>query len=118
MATALGPHLHMHGLIFDACIREGRLKSEIMDNDGDDWSTWKDTPESFVMPNGRAPLIDLWQRAEGNWQCIRAKAASEDSKAIFIMAHGALGRCMLAIALGLDPSSYIDPRCDFSKRAI
>ena len=148
--------------------REGRLKTEIMD---DGWAEWKKDPAAclaradlplidrgdaaaatwifsgeksrrrrnvdtpwrrvaapppnyadiqwrqgarirYVMPNGARPLPDLWKRAVGNWVAIRDGSATA-AGATLVVSHGALGRCMVAAALGGSMDTFKSPRYAF-----
>ena len=73
-----------------------------------------------------APVLDCWERGMKNWNVMRSDAANEGglpssstkareeleeskqegSGAIFIMTHGAIGQCMLLLALGLSIEMY------------
>ncbi|KAL1510562.1 hypothetical protein AB1Y20_006863 [Prymnesium parvum] len=90
---------------------EGLLKTEI---DEEAWGAWKRRPDTYRAANGAAPLLDLWARAQGNWAAVRAGK----SRCSFIMAHGALGRCMLGTALGLEPISFNEPSFEFENAAL
>ena len=79
---------------------EGRLKTEIARDDANGWALWRRAPEEYAFPeSGRAPLLDLWARAEGNWAALRRDAAPGSTT--FVLSHGALGRTLLGTALGL-----------------
>mmetsp|Transcript_16186 Transcript_16186/g.48133 ORF Transcript_16186/g.48133 Transcript_16186/m.48133 type:complete len:262 (-) Transcript_16186:12-797(-) len=88
---------------------EGRLKTDLM-NDG--WAEWKKDPAAYVMPNGARPLPDLWERAVGNWVAIRDGSATA-AGATLVVSHGALGRCMVAAALGGSMDTFKSPRYAF-----
>ena len=80
---------------------EGRLKTEIARDDADGWALWRRAPEQYAFPGGgggggRAPLLDLWARAEGNWAALRKDAAPGSTT--FVLSHGALGRTLLGPA--------------------
>tara|TARA_B110001452_G_scaffold90077_2_gene73997 strand:- start:58 stop:804 length:747 start_codon:yes stop_codon:yes gene_type:complete len=92
---------------------EGRLKEEIAASDGEAWTMWKGQPHLYETPGGAWPLLDLWSRSQANWDALRKEPAG----LTFVMAHGALGRCMLGTALGLPPASFRDPVYDFVNAA-
>ncbi len=85
---------------------EGKLKSEVMDTG---WARWKADPASFIMADGARPLPDLWERAVGNWVEIRRNAPG----CSLVVSHGALGRCMVAAALGGTMDTFRNPRFQF-----
>ena len=85
---------------------EGKLKSEVMDTG---WARWKADPASFIMDDGARPLPDLWERAVGNWVEIRRNAPG----CSLVVSHGALGRCMVAAALGGTMDTFRDPKFQF-----
>ena len=85
---------------------EGKLKSEVMDTG---WARWKADPASFVMDDGARPLPALWARAVGNWAALRRDAPG----CSLVVSHGALGRCMVAAALGGTMDTFRDPRFQF-----
>ena len=85
---------------------EGKLKSEVMDTG---WARWKADPASFIMDDGARPLPDLWERAVGNWVALRREAPP----CSLVVSHGALGRCMVAAALGGTMDTFRDPRFQF-----
>lgn len=84
---------------------EGKLKSEVL---ATGWGRWKADPAAFVMDDGARPLPDLWERAVGNWAELR-KSAPVAAEATLVVSHGALGRCMVAAALGGSMASFKDP---------
>lgn len=90
---------------------EGRLKTEIFTAEPEGWKQWKEDPTHYVMPGGQAPLPDLWLRAQGNWEALRSTAPSDG--AVLVVAHGAVGRCMVACSLGAGIHSYKDERFHF-----
>ena len=96
---------------------EGRLKTDIARDDADGWALWRRAPEEYAFPGGaggrggRAPLLDLWARAEGNWAALRRDAAPGSTT--FVLSHGALGRTLLGTALGLEPSMFRDDHYEF-----
>ena len=85
---------------------EGKLKSEVMETG---WARWKADPASFIMADGARPLPDLWERAVGNWVEIRRNAPG----CSLVVSHGALGRCMVAAALGGTMDTFKDPKFQF-----
>ena len=85
---------------------EGKLKSEVMDTG---WARWKADPAAFVMDDGARPLPDLWDRAVGNWAALRRDAPG----CSLVVSHGALGRCMVAAALGGTMDTFRDPKFQF-----
>ena len=85
---------------------EGKLKSEVMDTG---WARWKADPAAFVMEDGARPLPDLWARAVGNWAALRRDAPG----CSLVVSHGALGRCMVAAALGGTMDTFKNPRFQF-----
>lgn len=88
---------------------EGKLKSEVL---ATGWGRWKADPAAFVMDDGARPLPDLWERAVGNWAELR-KFAPVAAEATLVVSHGALGRCMVAAALGGSMASFKDPKFQF-----
>ena len=85
---------------------EGKLKSEVMDTG---WARWKADPAAFVMDDGARPLPDLWDRAVGNWAALRRDAPP----CSLVVSHGALGRCMVAAALGGTMDTFRNPKFQF-----
>ena len=85
---------------------EGKLKSEVMDTG---WARWKADPASFIMDDGARPLPDLWERAVGNWVALRREAPP----CSLVVSHGALGRCMVAAALGGTMDTFRNPKFQF-----
>ena len=85
---------------------EGKLKTEVMETG---WARWKADPASFIMDDGARPLPDLWERAVGNWVALRREAPP----CSLVVSHGALGRCMVAAALGGTMDTFRDPRFQF-----
>jgi broad specificity phosphatase PhoE len=73
------------------------------------WARWKADPASFIMADGARPLPDLWDRAVGNWVEIRRNAPG----CSLVVSHGALGRCMVAAALGGTMDTFRDPKFQF-----
>ena len=51
------------------------LQADIAVSDTEGWELWKRAPELYVTPGGASPLLDLWARAEGNWEAIRTGEA-------------------------------------------
>mmetsp|Transcript_16903 Transcript_16903/g.25434 ORF Transcript_16903/g.25434 Transcript_16903/m.25434 type:complete len:260 (-) Transcript_16903:64-843(-) len=86
---------------------QGQLKSELRESG--EWQKWQNNPENFRLGD-TLPLRNLWERAKNNWQFIRGELKTDDmKKTILIVAHGALGRCMIASALGYDIDSFRNP---------
>lgn len=85
---------------------EGRTKAEIAQSEPERWAAWKATPWEVTLESGKAPLRELWRRANANWRLLRE--AHPDGDTVLVMAHGALGKCMLCAALGLEPAAYAD----------
>ena len=90
---------------------QGRLKTEIAYEEPDGWKTWKSDPTKYRTPTGAAPLPDLWDRSLGNWDALRADATPDG--ATLVVAHGAVGRCMVAAALGCGMASFKDAKFQF-----
>lgn len=76
---------------------EGMLKVDIEREQPELWKTWRSTPENVLMNDGSKPLEDLWERAAKCWSTV---CGNEDSKMSLIVCHGALGKAMLARAMG------------------
>ena len=90
---------------------EGRLKTEIAYEEEEGWKQWKSDPTKYVTPAGETPLPTLWERAVSNWDALRADAAGDG--ATLIVAHGAVGRCMVAAALGCGMESFKNEKFQF-----
>ena len=95
---------------------EGRLKVDIARDDADGWALWRSKPEAYTTPGGANPLLDLWARAQGNWVALRERAAPGSTT--FVLSHGALGRCMLGTALGLEPGMFRDDTYEFDNAGV
>lgn len=89
---------------------QGRLKSEVAMSDPAGWQLWKSAPEQYRTSGGEAPLLELWDRAQGNW---RALLDAPSVPTTLVVAHGALGRCMVAAALGCGLSGFTETRFHF-----
>ena len=61
------------------------------------------------MDDGARPLPDLWARAVGNLAALRRDAPP----CSLVVSHGALGRCMVAAALGGAMDTFRDPKFQF-----
>mmetsp|Transcript_9891 Transcript_9891/g.19734 ORF Transcript_9891/g.19734 Transcript_9891/m.19734 type:complete len:241 (-) Transcript_9891:113-835(-) len=85
---------------------QGRLKDEIAASEPEVWKAWKADPVGFRMPNDRAPLQELWARACSSWDVILAE--KDVSGTTLVVCHGALGRCLIGAALGMDVSMFRD----------
>jgi len=112
---------------------QGRLTREIMEQDSDNWNTFKKNPKMLRLDSGRfAPVLDCWERGLANWNAIRSdaraagteksssgskvtdtqhdhpKEGEEDGECdvIFIMCHGGMGQCMLLQSLGIDVDMF------------
>mmetsp|Transcript_18238 Transcript_18238/g.54225 ORF Transcript_18238/g.54225 Transcript_18238/m.54225 type:complete len:260 (-) Transcript_18238:24-803(-) len=89
---------------------EGRLKTEIAAAEAEGWALWRRDPPAYVTPSGAKPLPDLWDRAVGNWAALREDPADG---AVLVVSHGALGRCMVAAALGGGVDTFRTPKFAF-----
>lgn len=94
---------------------QGRLKTEIKVTDGENWRKWREDAPTYVTPEGRAPLPELFQRASENWRILRGNDRLEDgADTVLVVAHRQLNRFMLGSALNLDlRSTSSDARFDF-----
>lgn len=95
---------------------QGRLKSEIMETDGENWKRWRRDAPTYVNPEGRAPLPELFRRATKNWEVLREGELidDDDKDTVLVVAHRQLNRFMLGSALHLDVrSTSSDARFEF-----
>lgn len=91
----------------ELCEWQGRLRSDVMREDPDNWNTFRTSPKDLRLNGGAfAPVVDCWTRATGNWDAIRADAEGGGHGVVFVMCHGAIGQCMLLQALGMDADMY------------
>mmetsp|Transcript_14747 Transcript_14747/g.26761 ORF Transcript_14747/g.26761 Transcript_14747/m.26761 type:complete len:283 (+) Transcript_14747:138-986(+) len=115
------PNPTIHADLREIELREwqGRLRQEIIEQDSDNWNTFKKDPRLLRLDGGLfAPVLDCWERGLSNWNVIRSDAAAaaklestndsedEESAVVFTMCHGAIGQCMLLQALGIDIEMY------------
>ncbi|KAL7528261.1 hypothetical protein ACHAWF_002496 [Thalassiosira exigua] len=105
---------------------EGRLRRDVAREDADNWNMFRTDPMALRLGQGGkfSPILDCWERAQGNWEAVRTDRAASSTKgrdvcdgegnesgeeeegAVFIMCHGALGQCMLLRALGIEIETY------------
>ena len=85
---------------------EGMLKVDIEREHPELWKTWRSTPEKVIMNDGSTPLVDLWERARNCWSTV--VCGKGDSKTSLIVCHGALGKAMLARAMGEEIRGFRD----------
>ena len=94
----------------ELCEWQNRLRQDIIKEEPDNWKVFKETPKLLtLMKDGKEfrPVVDCWERGLECWHTIRSQTAARDEDgAIFIMAHGAIGQCMLLQALGLSIDNY------------
>ena len=87
----------------ELCEWQGRLKSDVASNDVENWNMFQSQPTNLRLNQGTfAPVLDCWERANGNWNVIRSECVRNKAGVVFIMCHGAIGQAMLLHALGLD----------------
>mmetsp|Transcript_16058 Transcript_16058/g.39447 ORF Transcript_16058/g.39447 Transcript_16058/m.39447 type:complete len:287 (-) Transcript_16058:95-955(-) len=107
---------------------QGRLKAEVATGpDAEHWHRWKKSPATFAFDDGVKPLHELWKRAQNCWDelllprsACEASAKGDDAThphTTLVIAHGALGRALLAVALGLPMESFNDSRFQFDNCA-
>lgn len=110
-STLPTPIIHNNLHEIELCNWQNRLRQDIINEEPDNWNIFKETPKLLtLMKNGNEfrPVVDCWDRGLECWNTIRSQTAreSDEDGAIVIMAHGAIGQCMLLQALGLSIDNY------------
>jgi len=109
-STLPTPTIHNNLHEIELCDWQQRLRLDIIKEEPNNWKVFKESPKLLTLKkDGKEfrPVVDCWDRGLECWHTIRSKAARDDEDgAIFIMAHGAIGQCMLLQALGLSIDSY------------
>eukprot|EP00931_Biecheleriopsis_adriatica_P107606 TRINITY_DN81929_c0_g1_i1.p1 TRINITY_DN81929_c0_g1~~TRINITY_DN81929_c0_g1_i1.p1 ORF type:complete len:296 (+),score=70.58 TRINITY_DN81929_c0_g1_i1:37-888(+) len=86
---------------------EGRTQAELAAESPETLRLWKDAAWELRLGDDRPVVRDLWDRAAIAWQLMRkAVAARGQSEPSLIVAHGTLGKALLATALGLPEQAF------------
>jgi len=86
---------------------EGLLKVDIERDEPELWRTWRTTPDKVVMRDASRPLVDLWERAGECWSTVLSSPTMQGSNTL-IVCHGALGKAMIAKAMGEEIRAFRD----------
>ena len=126
MPVLPAPTIHNDLREIELCEWQGRLRQEIIEQEKDNWEIFKANPKLLTLKQGTfSPVVDCWERGLSNWNAIRSDAVLKDTSisgssttntdmtdkeeqqdTIFIMAHGAIGQCMLLQSIGIPIELY------------
>jgi broad specificity phosphatase PhoE len=97
-------------LEIDLPLWENLPKQEAKEKFPDDYQGWKERPHEFKMvlstPQGQQehyPVLSLYRQAQQFWQEILPR---HQDKAVLIVAHNGINRCLLMSAIGIPPDHY------------
>ncbi len=88
----------------------GMLREEVLEKFPADYDLWKQRPHEFYMevstPEGQIkhfPVLSLFDQAHQFWPDILTRNVHQT---ILVVAHNGINRCLIATALGIQPSYY------------
>ncbi|BAZ42472.1 phosphoglycerate mutase [Calothrix sp. NIES-4101] len=97
-------------LEIDLPLWEGMVNSEVQEKFAEDYRTWHERPDKFVMevPTEQGtrehfPILALYAQAREFWQELLQQ---HQGKTILIVGHNGINRALISTALGVCPSRY------------
>ncbi|PAX49829.1 histidine phosphatase family protein [Brunnivagina elsteri] len=97
-------------LEIDLPLWEGMVNSEVKEKFAEEYRTWHECPEKFVMQvatetgnREHFPILALYKQAKEFWQELLQK---HQGKTILIVGHNGINRALISTALGISPSRY------------
>mmetsp|Transcript_5637 Transcript_5637/g.9740 ORF Transcript_5637/g.9740 Transcript_5637/m.9740 type:complete len:343 (-) Transcript_5637:572-1600(-) len=82
---------------------EGLTKQQVKEQFPEEYEAWTFDPLSLTLgEEGRNPIVEIWQQALEAWEDI----LNDEGSIVLVVAHNAIIKAMVAVALGLDVFAY------------